>query len=86
MKIRYTEYKGKKKVDEKDLEQQMMDLLSQSSQSGAAATSAISAYLLFRAAKRLERYSLFLLIVTIVLAAGILVLGLVLAYYAGLIP
>lgn len=86
MRIKLTEHKGKKKIDEKDLEQQMIDQLTQSNQSGPAAASAISAFMLFRAAKRLERYSIFLLIVTVILAGSILLLGLVLAYYVGLLP
>jgi hypothetical protein len=86
MRIKLSEHKGKKVINEKDLERQMIDLLSQPNQNPAGATAAISAFMLFRAAKRLQRYSIFLLIVTIVLAGSILLLGVVLAYYIGLIP
>lgn len=74
---------GKKKLDEKQLEQQMINLLSQGGNQGAAA---ISSYLLFRASKRLVRYSLVLLVAAILLASGFIALALVLGYYAGLIP
>lgn len=79
--------KNKKKIDEKQLEQQMINMLSsQGNQGGSAGAIAISSFLLFRASKRLERYSIILLAAAILLASGFVALAVVLGYYAGLIP
>jgi hypothetical protein len=80
----------KDKLIEKELEKELSDLLNQTAGSSDSEKklermSAISAYLLLRTGKKIERFSLALLIMTIVFAVSIVSFVLILAYIYGFI-
>jgi hypothetical protein len=85
--------KEKRKISEKELEQELINLFSEQTQPSNEAESAnkmariqaITAYLLLRSGKRMERVSYALLIFTVVLAATMAGFALLLAYFLGLI-
>lgn len=77
----------KRKMNDKDLEQELIAILSQTSTDVSQSTdrlTAISAYLLLKAGRRVEHSALLLLILTIVLASSMLIVVLILAYTLGL--